>query len=388
MAQNEEKPDNTDWETVKEWWHGLQIRHKAVGRIVAAVILVALIINALLFLDSVVEQVCSRLDLPLCPESLPMPDGKIAFTSEIEGMRQIRIMDPDGSNIKQITTEGENYAPAWSPNGQKLAFTHLRQLENGWFDSDIYTMTIDGKDRKNVTNAPDTIEDDPVWSPDGNSIAFLSNRGGRCGIWIVNVQNGEPIGEWHPFARFPTTNTMSVTSTVLVTNTALVPEDAMVDWSKPNKIAFRSDRDGEEDIFVVDLNVDPTGQNPDNVTPQQWQAAHSPSLSPSGNEILFLQRNKGTMDLYVLNADGSHSKQITKEPEYVYGGDWSPDGKIIIFSKETGCAEDQIKHCGKEIWAMRADGEQMTQITTDGAQNQGPVWSSKGTNPWWWLLRR
>ncbi len=114
---------------------------------------------------------------------------KIAYGSNT----QIWVMDADGANPLQLTEErGGCSEPAWSPGGTFIAYFRFAR-EN----SDIYMMRADGTDKSKLTKMRDTRETNPVWSPDGRQIAFLSMTKGldpkRDGIYVMNADgSGEP----------------------------------------------------------------------------------------------------------------------------------------------------------------------------------------------------
>ena len=95
-------------------------------------------------------------------------------------------MDRNGRNRVQLSPKGQ--APAWSPDGTKIAFySNLRNLGQ----EDLYVMDADGANIVRVTNHPKS-DRLPAWSPDGRWIAFMSPRG-RTGwdIYVVNANGGE-----------------------------------------------------------------------------------------------------------------------------------------------------------------------------------------------------
>jgi Tol biopolymer transport system component len=106
------------------------------------------------------------------------PDGRrIAFSSDREGMPQIFVMDADGGNVRRLSdVEGEY--PTWSPDGEWIAFASYvgGTTPFGDPDYDVFVMRADGSDETNVTNAPDGYDGYPTWSPDGEWIAFESTR--------------------------------------------------------------------------------------------------------------------------------------------------------------------------------------------------------------------
>lgn len=124
------------------------------------------------------------------------PTGdQIAFHILNRNGLRIMVMDADGSNLAEVITwtttdeifdPGLQQPPQWSSNGEQLAFSSRSPLDN----MDIFVVNLDGSGLTNLTNQPGH-DVDPVWSPDGKYIAFVSNRDGNHEIYVMNADGSE-----------------------------------------------------------------------------------------------------------------------------------------------------------------------------------------------------
>lgn len=119
--------------------------------------------------------------LAVSPASAAFPghDGGIAF---VRG-HQIYTIGPDGGSLTQLTSDGQNYRPKWSPDGRRVAFIH----KTATGAKDIWVMAADGSSKQQVTTTGD-VSAEPSWSPDGLWIAF-ANAGG-----LVKIASTAPFG--------------------------------------------------------------------------------------------------------------------------------------------------------------------------------------------------
>ena len=117
------------------------------------------------------------------------PDGRrIAF----ESSWQVNVMNADGSGQRRLTHNGgRNFAPAWSPDGQRIAFERrLGRKKYGRCSGcgkastfEVHVMDADGSGQQRLT----TQGAEPGWSPDGQKIAFMSERDGNAEIYVMNA---------------------------------------------------------------------------------------------------------------------------------------------------------------------------------------------------------
>lgn len=112
------------------------------------------------------------------------PDSRsIAFVSDRGGSPQIYVMRKDGTDVRRVTFEGSyNTSPCWSPKGDKIVFTGRRGTNQ------IFLVNPDGSGLVQLTSQGNN--EDPSFSPDGRYIAFSSDRGGVKGIYVMRA-NGE-----------------------------------------------------------------------------------------------------------------------------------------------------------------------------------------------------
>lgn len=118
------------------------------------------------------------------------PDGKqIAYTvrylaTEHRFGHDLYLMNSDGTGVRQLTDNGRSLAPAWSPDGRRIAFLSW-EPEGDIIHRDVYIMRTDGTGRTRLTTDP-AGEDHPTWSPDGTMILFARYPArGPCKLLVV-----------------------------------------------------------------------------------------------------------------------------------------------------------------------------------------------------------
>lgn len=112
------------------------------------------------------------------------PDGEwIAFRSTLDGIGGIHVMTADGEKQRALTQVSATY-PAWSPSGKQICFSSEKLA--GVATPTLFTVGIDGKNVKKLTDGT-LASEDPSWSPDGQSIVYVSVENGSQTLYVTKV---------------------------------------------------------------------------------------------------------------------------------------------------------------------------------------------------------
>jgi serine/threonine protein kinase len=281
--------------------------------------------------------------------------GQIAFSSNRTGNFQIWIINSDGSGQRQLTGIATGACqPSWSPDGKYLAFispcTGKKDIYSG---SRIYISDADGKNLQPLSVPLSSAGDfSPVWSPDGDRIAFASLRGdSKPHIMIFDRKNeiltqvtNAAYGDIHPvwipsglqiaFVRqFPNAQ-IWVTDLTGQQQFQYSPSGAVINqWPEPNKdgtILFYSQRSLEGKVpYLVGLSYEDRGKNFEFRIPalgtEEIGPVLKPSLSPDGQWVAFESWPDGiNHDIYLISINGIDRRRLTSDKDYDFDPAWKP----------------------------------------------------------------
>ena len=242
---------------------------------------------------------------------VPGPNGKIAFASDLDGDYEIYTIDPDGTDLFQVTRNTVRDArPSWSPDGARIAFESSR--DGNW---DIHTIAANGTDEKRVTFA--AAEDrDPAWGPGGTRVAFLrdaSEDTDTARIVLVDLANGSAV---------------TLTDTQGARSPTWHPDGSTIAYRGYYTIDKISTSGGSSTTIwdAGDRVRESPAYSPDG-TRLLWQFWESPSNSALDNDHGFGIFN-GSQETSILVIDTGSSG-----PPYS-GGAWSPGGDKIAYGQE------------------------------------------------------
>ena len=286
-------------------------------------------------------------------------------------------------NITMLTEDGENAEAYLSFDESKLSF----QAKFGELECDqIFTMNIDGTDKKMVSNGKGRTTC-AYYLPGDEGIIYSSTH-----LADENCPPEPDRAKGYVWQLYNSFDIFSVktdgTDLVRLTDSDNYDAEATV---SPNgdKIVFTSMRDGDPEIYVMDID----GSNQTRLTFEKGYDG-GPFFSADGSKIVFRSSRPkteeeladynelvenglvrpSTLEIYVMNADGSNMKQITNFGKASFAPFFHPSGKKIIFSSNVNSKTGR----NFDIYTINIDGTGFEQITFNETFDGFPIFSRDG----------
>ena len=276
-------------------------------------------------------------------------DTRIIYVAE-EGpktkrIKKLAIMDQDGFNVKYLTLGNELVlTPRFNPTNQMVTYlSYFRNLPR------VYLLDIETGVQEVVGDFPG-MTFAPRFSPDGKKIIMSFASDGNSDIYTMDLENRivERI-----------TNHPSI--------------DTSPSYSPNGKyICFNSDRSGYQQIYVMKND----GSNVKRISFGRGLYG-TPVWSPRGDLIAFTKLHKGKFYIGVMRIDGSGERLLT-ENFYQEAPSWSPNGRVLVFYRETK-TDEKGEGFSAKLWSIDLTGynERQVQTKTDASD---PSWSSLLSN--------
>ena len=198
-----------------------------------------------------------------------------------------------------------------------------------------------------ATLSPAILKTDASRTLPGNDLVFASDRDGDLDIYV-----------------YPNNIFSSKTNLRQLTDHPAADFEPV--WSPDKRqLAFVSTRDGNPEIYLIDIN----GKNLRRLTENPAKDT-LPAWSPDGKEIALVSTRDGNAEIYLLNVESGQPVRLTNHLAEDTHPAWSPDGRQIIFQSD--------RDGDMELYTMSRDGDLLQQVTTNEVYDGEPDWSPDG----------
>jgi Tol biopolymer transport system component len=278
------------------------------------------------------------------------------------GGQYLYVIGADGTNRRPLKIDIQDslaeFQPHYSIRQKLLALTIKRRLPTGGSEHNIYIAGLDGSGVRALTSQQ-FDNWDPAWSPDGSRLAFVTSRHDPGEIYIMSADGGRETQK-------------------RITYDAA--RDEKPSWAPDNRhIVFSSPRGAKNPLESHLYSVD--SERPELVSSltegfvsdlQPWWS----TARPDDTRIVFVRREdtnrNGRLDddptnVWIIDSKTRKARNLTGSASNEYDPSISPDGQWIAFSREA-------VRTGKDIFLMTINGEFVTQLTHDPADEARPVW--------------
>jgi len=259
----------------------------------------------------------------------------------------------DGAHRVNIAVEGSLQNPVWSPDGNSLLFTRFRDGYNAG-PADLFVVELgSGNIRMLVSDGSENVNlAGSSWSPLTRKIVFSSSREPHDEIYVIDDCGG--------------------------------PGDEVRMTSRANRAAYEPSfsPDGQWIVFEShELDVEGNGvivrYRLDGAMPSQnltnpGEDCRQPNWSPAGDRILYQRFDEGQWDIWTMSIDGTNHRRVTSGPSDETDASFSPDGQWMVYSS------DELGLEFANVFIMPVSGGDAIRVTSYEGYDGAPSWSPDG----------
>jgi serine/threonine protein kinase len=254
-------------------------------------------------------------------------------------------------NVVPFTSfPGHEWLGDFSPDGNQIAFAWTGAKEPS-IECHIYVMQIGSDNPLRLTSDP-AADFCPVWSPDGQKVAFIRySETGAADVFIVPALGG-------PERK-------------LLTLGSNVPFPPVWDWSTDGKFIAYADKTSKDEPSKIFL-ISPDNPARHALTSPAAAGDFNPVFAPDGQSIAFVRQSSPlSSDIYIVPLMGGEPRRLTFENTLVAGLAWTTDGREIIFSSTPDTRNGSL-------WRIRASGGAAERVDIAGYNASWPQISRRG----------
>jgi serine/threonine protein kinase len=232
-----------------------------------------------------------------------MKDGRIMYTSLVDGTQVLSVMGKDGSGNKQLHTTSESTFPSVTADSRYIVFVS----ETSGF-SNVWRMDSDGSNPKQLTTGPD---ESWAWcSPDSKWVVYHSGNQGKRTLWRVPTEGGTA----EPLTDYP-----SVCPVVS-------PDGKWI------SAYYRSEIKAPWRLGIIPFNGGPPVKSFE--VPQGVLFQSLVRWTPDGTALAYIKNRDGVSNIWIQSLDGRTAKQITNfKSDQIFWFEWSTDGQQLGVSR-------------------------------------------------------
>ncbi len=215
---------------------------------------------------------------------------------------------------KNLLTSSGTQRLDWFPDSKKFIYEKVGRWKRYYYFSDLYIYDMEKKTSERLTHGARARE--AAVSPNGTHLAFVSLKGARTSLSILNLSDKSTSQLFQPAAFNRISSPL---------------------WLSPQRLAFigRSKKGGAQSLYAYDLNTDKTkviGKPRKLLT--KFHHISQPVMTNAG--LLFVSHDSGVANLYLAPKPFNRAWAISNSLTHVLNGDMDPQSKDIIFSQSTG----------------------------------------------------